>query len=314
LKRPPKIIPNLIIALILASNGLKSQDLLYSGPNYGFNVSLNLALGTHINRLGVNLHFYYLSGQFQANTELRTYYNFRNLGPKLPYPEIVLSQGLVFGYGGKTNLYNPFLSAISNQTIYRNSIAYAYNLWFNRIGTTQQTGNVAFIFDGAGIIAENDILARPTLDRFRTGAFLLQYQYADILQAGVNCSIWTGQFGNKKEIFLIKAFYNNCYMDTTGGRFISYAHGLLSAQVKYNVGYGQNVQLNAGIDAEQVRNAIQNKLIHNMRFLPENATRTKNCHLPMIDQHGNLFLYSEGQLIRKPRVYLNAFANAGIFY
>jgi hypothetical protein len=92
------------------------------------------------------------------------------------------------------------------------------------------------------------------------------------------------------------------------------AHGLLSAQVKYHAGYSQIAQLNAGIDAEQVRNAVQNKLIHNMRFLPEHATRTKTCHLPMLDEKGNLFLYAENQSVRRPRVYLNLFSNPNLFY
>ncbi len=302
------------LTLLLLVVTARSQDLLYSSKNIGFNVSANIAFGTHVNRLGFNLHFYYLNDHFQANSEVRAYYNFKGYGPRIMHPELVLSQGIVYAYGGAASTYNPFLSSVSNQSSYRNSVGYSYNAWFNTIKTTQQTGIISLIFDGAGLVVENDILARPMLDRFRTGAFLLQYQYQDIVQAGINCTMWTGQFGHKKDIFLIKAFYNNCYMDTTGGRYTNVSHGLLSAQVKYHVGYSQVAQLSAGIDAEQVRNAIQNKLIHNMKFLPEKATRTKNCHLPMVDTNGNLFLYSEGQQVRKPKLYLNVFGNPNLFY
>jgi hypothetical protein len=281
---------------------------------FGVNVSANVAMGSHFRRFGFNVQLTYVSGQFQSNTMLRAYFNLKAPGPKLYYPELVVAQGLVFAYGPQRDYYNPFFASISNQTTYEHAVAYSYNLYFNRIRTTQQTGIVAFTFAGAGIIAENDILARPTLDRFRTGAFLVQYQYLDQFQAAINCSIWTGEFGRKKEIFMIKAFYNNCYMDTVGGRYTNISHGLLSLQLKYNAGYGQDVQGNLGIDAEQVRNAIQNRFMHNMRFLPDELKETKNCHLPMLDENGNLFLYAEGQKIRKARVYWNLFGNANVFY
>ena len=41
-----------------------------------------------------------------------------------------------------------------------------------------------------------------------------------------------------------------CSMDTVGGVYTNTSHGLLSLQVKYHVGYSQNVQLNAGMSKE----------------------------------------------------------------
>ncbi len=291
------------------------KDLLYAANGIGFNVGAHLAFGTHVQRLGFNLNLFFRQQQFQFNSELRAYYNFKNLGPKLRYTEFVLAQGIVFGYGPPALYNNPFISSVSNQTGYSHTIAYSYNAYFNRIGTTQQTGIVSFGVDNFSLLLENDILARPTLDRFRTGAFLLQYHYRDFFQAGLNCSIWTGEFGRKAEIFLIKAFYNNCYMDTVGGKHTRFSHGILSAQFKYNTGYyGQIVQASAGVDAEQVRNEVQNKFIHNMKFIPASWQKSKNCHLPMLDTEGHVFLYQEGQVIRKPKPYFNFFANPGLFY
>jgi hypothetical protein len=306
-----KIISGLFLVFALTGQVFSQQ---YSSGSFGFNLGANVAFGTHINRVGLNLHLYFVKDFFQTTSAVRMYYNISNLGPKLRYPELVLSQGICFGYGAQKAEWNPFISSISNQTGFENAVSYSYNAYFNHVRTTQQTGIVSFLVKGFSLSAENDILARPTLDRFRTGAFLLQYQYLDIIQAGINCTIWTGQFGRKKEIFLIKAFYNNCYMDTTGGVHTNVANGLLSAQVKYNAGYGQNIQANLGVDAEQVRNAIQNKLIHNMRFVPGAIKKTRNCHLPMLDDKGGLFLYNEGQNIRRPRLYLNIFSNANVFY
>jgi hypothetical protein len=310
---PKKIFFKSILLLFLVSTKINSQELLVNETNAGFNIGLNLAFGTHFQRLGVNFHFYYSTGFFQANSEIRAYYNFRSLGPKFIYPELVLSQGVVFGYGPTRSLHNPFLNSVSNQTKYSNSIAYSYNAYFNKKKMSQQTGIIAFQFTNVSLVAENDLFAKPYYDRFRTAAFLLRYQYEDIFEAAVNCAMWTGSMGRTTGI-VNRHFYYECYVDTTGGIYTNTSHGLLSAQVKYNIGYAQNVQANAGIDAEQVRNAMQNKFIHDMRWIPKKWNKARNCHIPMLDENGMQYLYAPEQKIRKSKVYVNLFSNANLFY
>ena len=289
------------------------QDLLYQDKNIGFNLGVNFAFGSHFQRFGVNINFFYVNDFVQANTEVRGYFSFKNLGPKFINTELVLSQGLVLGYGIRQSFYNPFISSISNQTVYKNSFAYAYNIYLNKIKTSQVTGIASFQFDKISVIIENDILAKPILDRFRTGAFLVQYQYDDIFQAAINCTMWTGKMGktvstDRPEI------YTKCYMDTTEGVYSNISHGLLSAQFKYNLGLSQFAQANIGVDAEQVRDAVQNKFIHNMKFIPKKLNKAKNCHIPMIDENGNQYLYEPNTKIKKPELYWNLFANPNIFY
>jgi hypothetical protein len=309
----PKItLIKIIFLSLLLPVKTRAQDLLVNKENLGGNIGLNLAFGTHFQRLGFNLNFFYVNQFFQANSEVRVYMNFKNLGPKKMYPELVLSQGVVFGYGYLQSYFNPFISSISNQTGHSNSIAYSYNAWFNKIKTKQQTGIAAFQFNRITVIAENDILARGYYDRFRTGGFLVQYQYENQFQAAVNCALWTGKMG--RQVHDDKDFNAVCYMDTTGGIYTHYSHGLLSAQIKYNVGYSQNVQANVGVDAEQVRNAVQNKLIHDMVFIPRKWITLKNCHIPMLDDKGEQYLHKPGQQIKKVRPCLNLFSNANLFY
>jgi hypothetical protein len=111
-----------------------------------------------------------------------------------------------------------------------------------------------------------------------------------------------------------KHYRFGCYMDTTGSIYPHTSHGLLSAQFKYNVGYAQNIQLNIGADAEQIRNVVQNKIIHDMRFLPKKWIKHQNCHIPMLDDKGEQYLYKEGQKIRPAKFYFNWFSNANLFY
>ncbi len=302
------------IFLLLITRGIfLAQYSFYQDKNVGFNIGANLAFGTHFQRVGFNLNFFYVNTHFQANSEIRLYYNFKNLGPKFVYPELVLAQGLVYSFGDRSKYYNLSYNTVSNQTGYKYAIAYSYNAYFNKKKTTQQTGLVALHFDRVAFITENDILARPTLDRFRTGAFLLQYQFEDQLQVALNCSMWTGKMGYKKEIETDEV-YSRCYMDTTGSVYANISHGLLSLQLKYKSVYYQNAQANVGIDAEQIRNVVQNRLIHDARFIPKVLKRRRVCHIPMLDENGNQYLYREDQKIKKPKVYFNLFSNASVFY
>lgn len=281
--------------------------------NFGFNVGANVAFGTHFQRFGLNLNFFYVNQFFQANTEARAYISFKNLGPAFVYNELVLSQGVVFGYGKTVGYFNPFLNSVSNQTKRNNAVGYSYNAYFNKVKTTQQTGIMNLQFGAVSIVIENDILAKPLLDRFRTGAFLIQYQHLDQFQAAVNCTMWTGEMGKRVQDEG-GHFIGNCYMDTTGGTYAHLSHGLLSAQLKYNIGLSQNVQANIGIDAERVRNVMQNRFIHDVGFIPASWFTRHNCHIPMIDDKGEQYIYKAGQKVKKPSLYWNVFSNANIFY
>lgn len=297
---------------MLFVTSFKAQDLVYNNSNVGFNIGANFAIGSHFQRFGINFNLYYVNNFFQSNSEARAYFNFKNLGPKKIYGELVLAQGVVFGYGAKQTFFNPFINSVSNQTGFLNSVGYSYNFYYNKVKTKQQTGIVSLQFNAISVIIENDILARPILDRFRTGAFLIQYQYNNIFQAALNCTMWTGAMG--KTVRDNANFPAGCYIDTTGGTYTNYSHGLLSAQFKYNMGLSQIIQANVGIDAEQVRNAMQNKLIHDVAFLPKKWFKRTNCHIPMLDMNGEQYLYKPEQKIKKPEFYWNVFSNANLFY
>jgi hypothetical protein len=292
---------------------LVSQEFPYKKSNFGINVGANIALGTHFQRMGITFNAYYVNSFFQANAETRFYVNVKNLGPAKVYGEAVTSFGLLVAYGDKQNYYNPFISIVSNQTGYKYSVAYAYNVYWNKINTAQRTGIISLQFNKISLVTENDLLAPPSLDKFRTAAAFIQYQHDSVFQVALNCTMWTGKMGFKTQ-HPDPHFYFSCYMDTTGNIYGNISHGLLSGQIKYNLGYGQNAQANLGVDAEQVRNLFQNKVIHDMRYLPKKWVKNKNCHIPMLDNKGEQYLYKEDQKIKPARLYFNLFSNQGLFY
>jgi hypothetical protein len=288
-----------------------SAQLPYTADRFTINAGVNVMAGTHYNRIGFNIGIHYVYGHFQSNTEARVYYNFLAPGPAKKYFEATVSQGLV-GAFGTADHFSRFYSTVSNQTGYAHSIGYAYNLYLNRAGTTQQTGVISIQSGSFAIITENDILGRPSLDRFRTAAFLLQYTGGDV-QAGISCALWTGQMGYRKEID-DPHFKAGCYMDTAGGKLTHVSHGFLSTFGTVRASYGQTARLNAGIDAERVRNALQNRIMHDMLLGKNTLHRKKNCHIPMVDTSGAPFLYREGQQLRKSRPFVNISANPSLFY
>lgn len=301
-----------LFTILLLEFSFFSYSQFVRAKNFGVSVGAVIAVGNRFHRMGLVLQGYYFYEIVQINAEARVYHSLRNLGPKFQYNEAVLSLGGVIAYGGKQNYYNPFLCSVSNQTKRRFSVGYSYNAYLNKIRTKQKTGTIALQFGEISLISENDLYAHPMLDRFRTGAFLIQYQYKNIFQAAVNCTMWTGKMGNQCR--MDKEFPHVGYIDTTGGLYTNYSHGLLSAQFKLNAGMGQNAQLNLGVDAEQVRNAIQNRLIHDMIIIPRKWFTPINCHIPMLDENGNQYLYRKGQKIKRPNFYWNAFSNASLFY
>jgi hypothetical protein len=280
----------------------------------GGSIGLVAAIGNRFDRMGICVHGYYVMGSVQLNGDLRFYGNIRNLGPPGFYPEGFASLGIVYGYGKKDSVASPyFLSNVSNQTGWSKSVGYSQNIYFNEIGTTQRTGSFSLQFGKFNWITENDILARSYYDRFRTGAMLLQYTVNPTTQLALNCSMWTGQMEHRVNDSTYP--YPNGYMDTAGGKYVHYSHGLLSFQVKTILADNhQQVQANAGVDAEQVRNVLQNRIIHDLVFLPRKWRSARNCHMPMLDTEGNQYLYKPGQKIRKPAPYVNAFLNPLLFY
>lgn len=284
---------------------------LHIGKSYGFNVGFVFAIGTHTQRFGVVLQGYGVYEFAQINASFRVYDNFKDLGPKGEHAELNAALGLCLGYGNKSREKNWFMSSISNQTGYKNSVAYSYNIWRNKVKTSQVTGIIALQFNHFSIISENDLLAKPALDRFRTGAFLLQYQDKHF-QYALNCTMWTGQMGDAVRNDSLYPYVG--YLSGVGGTHSNLSHGLFSVQVKYANQYVQYLQANAGVDAEQVRNVVQNKIIHDMPFIPKKWNKAQNVHLPMIDTTGNQYLYKKGQKIRKPLLYINGYTSPNIFY
>ena len=301
------LIPTIFLVLLIVFSKKSSTAQQYREGNFGINVGVVLALGTHFDRFGISLNSYYQKDAVQINSALKFYFNAKNLGPNQQYVEGVASLGVVYSYGAKDTNVNYFYTPISNQSPQKNSVGYAYNYYFNTIKTSQFTGTISIQVSDFNLIAENDIFAQPILDRFRTGAFLFQYRKDKFLY-GINTTLFTGQMGQR--VTDENYPFNHVYENTVGGKYTESSHGLLSAQVQYAGDYYQTYQGNIGVDSERIRHAIQNRLIHDMLSVWKHI----NAHIPMLDIDGNQYLFKDGQKIKPMKFYFNGFSNPSIFY
>ncbi|MDG1477588.1 MAG: polymorphic toxin type 23 domain-containing protein [Vicingaceae bacterium] len=296
------------IAIIFCFQTVNAQQ--YQEGKVGVNVGVVFAIGTHIDRFGGVINAYYKTNNFQINPELRVYFNGKNLGPNKPSIETVLSLGTVYSYGSLDTINNDFYSPVANQTQHQNSFGYAYRFYFNNIKTSQRTGLISIEVSNFNLIAENDLFAEPKLDRYRTGAFLLQYQ-KDNYQFAINSTLFTGQMGER--VTDESYPFNHIYENTKGGKYTEFSHGLLSAQFKYVDEFYQTYQANIGIDAERVRHVVQNRLIHDILVLPK-LTGNINAHIPMLADKGGQYLFKENQKVKPMQFYMNGFMSPSLFY
>ncbi len=304
--------PKTIFILFSFLPSLVVNAQTFSTAKSGVSIGLHLAYGTHFQRIGLSCIGYYQDKNYQINPGFKLYYSFKNIGPSKKYVEFAPSMGVVISYGRTDSSINKFITSVSNQTISKNSVGYSFNYYFNRIKTSQATGTVSLQFGKVQVICEDDLFAGGVRDEFRTGSLLAQYRDKDFQYTLHFLTAWTGQRGNPT----LAPNYpsRNGYMDMSQSLYGYVSAGLISAQVQYTGNYGQIYQGNVGLDAEQVRNFFQNKLIHRLFFSPKQGRWRGGSDLPMISSNGDMYLYKKEQMIRPTKPYINFFVNPGLFY
>jgi hypothetical protein len=284
----------------------KPQQII--SENWGLNAGISISYGTHIKQVGLFFRTYLVFNKnLQWNNDLRLCYFFRNIGPKKSHTEIQISTGLLFGYGNTKVPETFFINKISNQTHYQNSVAYAYNGYFNTIKTSQQTGTIGLGFNSIHINLENDLFAKASLDRFRTGSLQVTYQKEN-LRLSITHQMWTGKLG--KPIYDSLYPNTNGYLDTTNAVYPFLSHGILCASADFvEKYYFQQFRGAIGIDADQLRHVVQNKLMHDELYLPKKLRSHNNHHFPMIDTKDEFYLFKPSQKIRKPKLFTQFYLN-----
>ena len=290
----------LILFFCISLTGLSSQ-----ADDLKVHLQVIVNLGSPVNNLGCRLVATY---QVDPSAELALgysiTYNLRNYGPKKRHLEHSILGSAHYLWADQSDPIDDFtyIKYIDSRSTL-NSLGYTWERYFNKIGTTQNVGTIHFRLDKTILQFSNDAFANTDgKDRFRTGAFNIgwlendTYYYSKLL-------IWVGDFHCKAA----KKYKDTDYPARWGYKDISecnygnLSHGILSFGAMHDVGGGQMAGIDFGIDAEQIRNTVQNKVIHDMYFIPNFMNKTKNLHIPMKTKNGENYMFLEDQEIRAAR-------------
>lgn len=293
---------SIILALFFSFNVLTQT---FSTSQFGGSVGLILNLGTNVNAIGISAKTYYHDYFYQINVGSTFTYNLTSYGNRKRFWESRNYLGLLFLGGKKDNTIDFHLDGLTHQSFYRNGIGYNYLWYFDNAGTSQRSGGWSLSLNKIGIYFENDVFGGQAKDRFRTGHLLVTYRYQDF-KFGTGFYIWTGETANSKWIheerpknpYGYRSLENNLYGKTSVGA--------LYGTVMYNLPFGQNAMMKIGIDSEHLRHTIQNRIIHDLIFLPKNIER-KTPHYPRLD--GNGLPIFEKDSVRKSKFYFQTSIN-----
>lgn len=287
----------------------------------GGQIGILFNFGTHVNRLGIIAKVFANYDFLQINTQFVGSYNFKALATKEKGWELQTRFGVIGAWGRKDTLLYPFIHDVSHQTGRPYSIGYSFNIYRDTWKTSQITGSFGFQIKRLIFVLENDFLSGISHDRYRTGTLGIYYWHKETkTQVGFNHIAWTGDpyTGDVPWIRHDKKFPSRFgYKDMSKALFGRFSMGLLAVTAQQALPLYQNIDASMGIDAEEIRNFMQNKFIHDSPASPANwggSEEGKNPHIPMLDIEGNPYLYRKEQKIRPAKFFTQFGANNSLFY
>ena len=293
------------IALVFIWISFWGYNQNYFQDHFGGSVGLQVNFGTHANSIGVNLKGFYADYFYQFNASSTVNLYLTNLGGKDKYVEFRNAAGAVF-LGGKRQGHIDFmLDGLNHQTPYNLGAGFNYVLYNDTRGTSQRSGGFAIHIKKISLYLENDVFGGQAKDRFRTGHVFMSYRDS-VFRIGSGVNLWTGETANSHWQHIS---FDECpsgfrvLEDLPYGRT---SHGIAYASFTVNpIGY-QYATAKIGLDSEHIRHFFQNRLMHDLIFLPETIERS-TPHYPRLDEHGCPVF--ESDQVRKNKFYFQLGTN-----
>tara|TARA_B110000285_G_scaffold124397_1_gene140410 strand:- start:4223 stop:5110 length:888 start_codon:yes stop_codon:yes gene_type:complete len=257
----------------------------YFSEHFGVSIGISTNFGTHINSIGLTLNGYWTDYFVQINAKSSLHFHLTNLGERKKYFEARTAFGAVLLVGKKERDTIDFqLDAVNHQTKYNFGLGYNYIIYHDNINSTQRSGGFAVHLKDFTIYHENDIFAGQGRDRFRTGQFHFAYRYQDY-KFGLGVKMWTGETRGGQHVDFVNDKIRGGYRTLDHLPYGKTSHGIFYGAFSYNLPYKQDAFMKIGIDSEEIRHAIQNRLIHDLIFLPK-SVKHHSSHYPRLDEFG----------------------------
>ena len=292
----------LLILIIISPAVLQAQN--YFSQHFGGSAGLSIHFGSHVNGIGVNLNAYYSDYFFQVNAGSSLQFKFTGYGKRTKFWENRNVLGLVLVAGKQNSPVQFSMDGLNHQRGHDYGLGYNYVFYFDNKGTSQLSGGMAVHLKQFSVYHENDFFAGRAGDRYRTAHFLFSYQQ-DFYRIGLGMNLWTGETrGGRIEPITSKKSPNGFKVleDLPYGKT---SHGLLYASFQGTLPYGQHAFMRIGVDSEHVRHAMQNRLIHDLAFIPGLSKRMRRTtpHYPRLDESGCPAFSKEDARRSKPFIY-----------
>lgn len=258
---------------------------------------LSASIGSHQHYYGIGAHAGMEYGSFLLTIGSDMSYRLGDFGGRKQFIESRSYLGASVVTGKNTSVRDLELGALNNYFSRESSFGYAYIVYLDNAGTSQFSGAFRGEIKRHSLMLENDFFAGQGKDRFRTATLL--YRYRELLWSGhLGVRLWTGEASGLPVKENERQGKQQRYKDLSSNPFGKTSHGILYGGVQYAMGW-QTLGVELGIDAEQVRDALQNQIAHASVWHKRQAT--KAVVYPMLDQLG--YHTFDKTRVRSPRAY-----------
>ena len=256
----------------------------YFKDHFGGTIGLITNIGSHNRSVGVTINGYWTDYFVQINASSSIQFYSLSYGKRRNFWESRNAIGAILLAGKKERTPEFQLDGLNHNTTYNFGVGYNYVAYFNNSGTSQFSGGFAAHIKHLGIYHENDVFGGQAKDRFRTGHVLVTYQYRDY-KFGLGVNLWTGETAHSNWQKINSDKMPNGFRILEELPYGKTSHGIVYTSFTYNLPYGQDAFLRIGADSENIRHAIQNRLMHDLLFIPKKLKRT-TPHYPRLDKNG----------------------------
>lgn len=271
-----------ILVLIFFCSHLTAQK--WSDEHWGAQLGITADLGTHINLIGIKIQGYcnYEFIQFNLGNQIR--FNKTHFGGRKNYITQRVNTGIALLAGKRNSNPQLIFDGLNHQSEHDYAIAYNYLWYFDNVGTYQRSGGFGFHIQQISLYIENDFFSGTGGDRFRTSHASVSY-HDDLYNFSLNTQLWTGDTRGTRLLNTVDSMYTIGYKDLSTTHYGKSSHGIISFSFDYQIIYGNHFSAVAGIDSESIRHGLQNKFMHDKKFIPK-CWRKPNVNYPMLNSEG----------------------------
>jgi len=271
---------------------------------------ISISLGTPVNRLGFYINARPGIKHVGARAEIAWHRVWSGVGRQPPKSEWMFAVGPSVNWG-KGKIFNEVWTARP----FPSQVTYQFRYYLDKY-TPQTSGNIIINSRDWEINIENDALGFQGKDRYRTGGISVSY-FRGHSKFGLNTQLWTGNTHSPKAKYFsanADSKYSKSYKDISAAEYGRVSHGILTFDFGYRLPYFQKTSVRIGLDAEQVRHFLQNKLMHDWLLFFTKYNGVENPHLPMLDENGNPVIDLKSQKPREIKPVFQIEANSSTFY